>query len=226
MTSTATTINQTALLEQVRRQLEAAGLTASQQLDFYEAARAQTAQRLEIHESKMTNGTQGERVACNALKLTWNKDSVHGVDGWNSKGEGIELKCFKKAAKRANINYKVPERKPDEGVAVWANRVRQHYTKTVPGGHYWVLLSGASTKYETSWHIPAISFATAMYAWCLSNPNGKTINLGAAYCKTCKLPHRVMEIHKILNDVRWIGHGWQFPKFVPAQCPKEAAKAT
>jgi hypothetical protein len=193
------------------------GMTFNEKMNALEQLRAELAAEEGVHESKMTNGTQGERVACEKLGLKWNSTTVHGADAWNTQGQAVELKCFKANATRANVKYELPKRVAKDTDEQHADRVRDHFLKLAPGGHYWVKLSHGSTRYVTHWYIPGASFAAAMRAWALKHPNHTIVNLGGVYCKTCKQPHRLGEIAKRLNNtVRPIEH--TFPEKVEGQC--------
>jgi len=190
-------------------------LSNKEKLEILEQKRYEVSQKLNINESKMTNGTQGERVACEHLGLEWNSSGMNGCDAWDDNGSGVELKCFKTAATRANVNYTFPKRKQGEADANYAERVRQHYTQTSAGGHYWVLLSHGSTRYKQHWFVDNRRFAEAVKALLLKEPDREKINLGGVYCKDCGVPHRVAEISRVLRDKSMPA---MFPTKVTSRC--------
>lgn len=193
------------------------GMTFNEKINALEQLRAELAAEEGVHESKMTNGTQGERVACEKLGLKWNRKTVHGADAWNIQGQAVELKCFQASATRANVKYELPKRIDKDTDEQHADRVRDHWLKKAPGGHYWVKLSHGSTRYITHWYVSGSSFANAMRAWALEHPNCTEVNLGSVYCRTCKHPHRLKVIAERLNNATSPVEQ-NFPKRVKGQC--------
>jgi hypothetical protein len=204
-------------MSDVERALDAAlaGLSDKAKLRVLEAKRYEVAQRLQINESKLTNGTSGERVACEQLGLEWNAEGVNGCDAWDSESRGVELKCFKSSATRANVNYVFPVRKKAEQHTQYVERVCEHYRRSCAGGHYWVLLTHGSTQYKQHWYLEAEAFAAALRELMLREPGKTKMNFGAAYCKDCGIPHRIDEISKALRK-----HA-VFPEKVKGRCYKK-----
>jgi hypothetical protein len=69
-------------LQASRRAVEAAlaPLSDAEKLQLLEELRFEVGAAMKISESKLTNGTQGERVACAHLNLEWNGKTVNGCD--------------------------------------------------------------------------------------------------------------------------------------------------
>lgn len=198
-----------------------ASLSNAEKLEILEQKRYEVSQALNIHESKMTNGTQGERVACEHLGLEWNSSSMNGCDAWDENGKGVELKCFKTSAKRANVQYKFPVRKKVETDAVYAARVSGHYAESSPGGHYWVLLSNGSTRYKQHWFVDSARFAEAIQGLLLAEPSKATMNFGCQYCKDCGIPHRIDWLSKMFNNK---AIPIRFPKTIASRCFNQEVK--
>lgn len=196
------------------------GLSLTEQMDLLESARADLAVKMKIHASKLTNGSQGERVVCNKLGLKWNSEAMHGTDAWDKESRACEIKCFSASAVRANISYDIPKKLKEETALQRANRVRTHFIETAPGGHFWAELSHGNTHYVRHWHIPSVPFANAIHAWCLANPGRSELNLGGAFCRTCKLPHRVVEIASRLANPLAHPRVHTLPERVKGNCKK------
>ncbi len=192
-----------------------AALPDDDKLDLLERKRFEIARAMKINESKMTNGTHAERIVCKNLGLKWNASEMNGCDGWDSEGLAVEIKSFKNSATRANVNYKFPKRNTKETDNAYAERVYKHYIDTSPGGHYWVMLSHGATQYQQHWFVDNTRFAEAIRTLLLEKPNTDGVNFGCAYCKDCKLPHRLIEISKILNDKDKLA---RFPQEVKGRC--------
>lgn len=193
------------------------GKTFNEKMNELEQLRAELAAEEGVHESKMTNGTQGERVACERLGLRWNSQTVHGADAWDAQNRAVELKCFKAGATRANVSYTIPARLPTDTPQQHSIKVRDHCLKMAPGGHYWVKLSHGSSRYVEHWYVPGASFASAMQAWALAHPDLTKLNLGGIFCKSCYKPHRLVEITARLNDTANPTRH-TFPEKVEGQC--------
>lgn len=165
-------------------------------LDVLESALAETNKALGVHQAKARNGAGGERVACKAIGLRWNKASASGCDAWDAQGRAVELKCFNysKRAAQANINYRLPRRKKSENDTAYRKRVTQYYHTNYPGGHYWVMLKKQSTVYVQHWHLGGTEFARILDSYLTAHPGCENLNLGSKYCKTCTLPHRAVAI--------------------------------
>lgn len=194
------------------------GKTFNEKMNELEQLRAELAAEEGIHESKMTNGTQGERVACEKLGLRWNSQTVHGADAWDKQNRPVELKCFKAGATRANVSYKIPKHSATDTPQQHALKVRVHFLTVAAGGHYWVKLSHGSSRYVEHWYVPGVSFAAAMGAWALAHPDNTVLNLGGVFCKTCHKPHRLGEIVARLNDTTTKPENFTFPEKVEGQC--------
>lgn len=191
-------------------------LEPSEALQFIEEERARLGNKLRINESKLTNGTQGERVVCREAGLRWNASHVHGCDAWDSHDRPVEIKVFKyKAGGRANINYTFGEAKKNETRAQHAKRVRKNLLE-ITGGHYWAQTTHGHTRLAAYWKVPCKAFAYAVEHYMLAYPDRKKLNLGATYCKTCQMSHRVVAISKILrtHDPK----KWRFPERVAQNC--------
>ena len=211
-------------LDVAHRTIRAALKTLSneQQLQLLETLRFEVSENMQIHESKMTNGTQGERVACNHLGLQWNSKTVNGCDAWDARGRPVELKCFKASATRANINYVRPARKHGLTDAQYETALRSHYLKEASGGHYWVCLSHGSTQYKQHWFLDGTRFAEAIILLWKRDKKTK-FNLGGAYCKHCKIPHRVNELSRAINDAT---RPLKLPFRVAQHCYNQPVKVT
>jgi hypothetical protein len=209
-------------LQASRRAVEAAlaPLSDAEKLQLLEELRFEVGAAMKISESKLTNGTQGERVACAHLNLEWNGKTVNGCDAWDENGKPVELKCFKSTATRANVSYVFPKRNRVETDAEYARRVYKHYRDSCAGGHYWVLLANGSTKYKCHWYVDGKRFALAVRAFLLANPKKDRINLGSNYCKDCKVPHRLDTIAGILKDPKRTA---VFPTRVAERCHRKPA---
>lgn len=177
-------------------------LKASEKLQILEEARYLLSVEMKMHPSKLTNGTQSERVICEKLELKWNSTTIHGCDAWDSQERLIEIKTFKEGAQRTNVNYKFPERKKNETIEHYANRIYTHFDTTCTGGHIWALVSPGGTVYRKHWYIDGKRFALAMKNRILEQDTAckAAHNFGGILCKTCKSCHRIDEIARILND--------------------------
>lgn len=205
-------------MEIVRQKLSALLdlLQPADALQFLEEERARLGEKLQINESKLTNGTQGERMLCKELGLKWNSTSVHGCDAWDSLKRPVEIKLFKQQTKgRSNINYDFGKPKASENRTEHARRVRCKLLE-ITGGHYWAQTSHGHTRLVTHWHVPCKSFAYAVEAYMLEHPDRDKINLGSTYCARCHLSHRVEEIAKRLRSTD--SKQWTFPERVKQNC--------
>lgn len=198
-------------------------LTKEQQLQLLETLRFEVSQSMQIHESKMTNGTQGERVACAHLGLRWNAQKVNGCDAWDDENRAVEIKCFKSSATRANINYVLPTRKPGSTDAQYETQLRQHYQTEANGGHYWVCLSHGSTRYKQHWFVNGDRFAEAIILMWKRDTSKTKFNLGGGYCKHCSVPHRVNELARSINDT---SKPLRLPNRVAQHCFNRPVKVT
>jgi len=212
-------------LEVAQRTIRAALKTLSneQQLQLLETLRFEVSQDMHIHESKMTNGTQGERVVCDHLGLRWNSQKVNGCDAWDEKDRPVEIKCFKASATRANINYVLPARKSGSTDAQYETLIRTHYLREASGGHYWVCLSHGSTQYKQHWVVDGPRFAEAVILLWKRDTDKTKFNLGGAYCKHCKTPHRVNELSRAINDT---SRPLKLPIRVAQHCYNQPVKVT
>lgn len=177
-----------------------------------------------ININKLTGGSISESTVCNILGYEWNKNSIHGADGFDKNGEMIEIKTFIMPTKtrRININYKFPTKKIGESQKEHYNKIRL-FVEKYKGGHVWVFLNRNKTDILNHWKLDSKNFSIAMVNRCKNyykenKKNMISINLGCNICNRCNKPHRSEEIVKLINE------GSDIPSYVVKQDCKNKIK--
>lgn len=147
------------------------------------------------HITKVQGSGLPELLACRAIGLNWNGKSLHGADATDDKGNGVELKTYRRVqnGNRVSIMYTFPPRHNDEAQDVYIARVVNFYLtdEKFVGGHYWVAFDQAKQNVLYWHHIDVFAVATLIKEYLERNPTAKTKNFGGALCAVCKRCHAV-----------------------------------
>ena len=177
--------------------------------------------------NKLTGGSISENIVCNMLGYEWNKNTIHGADGFDKNGKMIEIKTFRmptklSKTKRININYKFPTKKEKETQEQYYKKIQLFIEKN-EGGHVWVFLNKGKTDILDHWKLDSTKFSNAIIDKCKNyfrkkNKNIISINLGCNVCNNCGKLHRVEEIVKLINE------GLNIPGPVKQNCETKITK--
>lgn len=193
------------------------GIKPEQCIQMLKAYELTLAKKGDIDIAKLQANTYGEQIVCRAKGFTWNKDKVHGYDGWNGK-QPIEIKTTWTPSKQANITYKLSPPLEGETATAYARRMSEHYAKVE---HHWAIIN-KKAEIVRYYAIPGDAFGRALHRYLLANPHGPKshkLNFGCQWCRTCKRPkmaHRMDEMARLLQSKKSGDH--RFPTHVTNYC--------
>src|SRR3569832_2156413 len=93
-----------------------------EQIQILKTYQLLVAKEQNLNAAKINANTFGEQIVCREKGFVWNKDEVHGPDGWNGK-QPIEIKVSWAMSSQANFTYNFPSVRPNDTAESYSRRV-------------------------------------------------------------------------------------------------------